>query len=225
MRLEKNRERTQSSRRNELEEQRLVRHEKNRERTQSSRRNESEEQCQIRLEQQRKRNQTNRVKKKLEKQIHENIDIEQENTEMRFSIRPPWPEPIPLDLKETCLQQFLEQMSMSALAEATCAVCNVRTPAKDSKKVPISKIPNIHLLKIPQELNDLIINIQSTSLQHSRRDTEISANNNNTKIPEHAKSPSTFDSPSFYCQNDVILYKSGLFQQNKVDICIRVTGS
>jgi hypothetical protein len=32
--------------------------------------------------------------------------------------------------------------------------------------------------------------------------------------------PSTFDSPSFYCQNNVILYKSGLFQQNKVDMCI-----
>jgi hypothetical protein len=31
--------------------------------------------------------------------------------------------------------------------------------------------------------------------------------------------PSTFNSSSFYCQNDVILYKSGLFQQNKVDMC------
>ncbi|CAF2866381.1 unnamed protein product [Rotaria sp. Silwood2] len=139
---------------------------------------------------------------------------------MRFSIHPSWPEPISRDLKETRLQQFLEQMSMSVLAEATCAVCNVRTPAKDSKKIPISKIPNIHLLKVPQELNDLTINIQSPPLQHSRRDTEISANNNNTKITEHAKSPSIFDSPSFYCQNDVILYKSGLFQQNKVDMCI-----
>ncbi|CAF3848636.1 unnamed protein product [Rotaria sp. Silwood1] len=220
IRLEKDRKRNQSSRTNESEEQHRIRIEKNKEQTQSSRRNESEKQRQIRLEQQRKRNQTNRVKKKLEKQTNGNMDTEEENTEMRFSIRPPWPEPIPRDLKETRLQQFLEQMSMPVLAEATCAVCNVRIPAKDSKKIPISKIPNIHLLKVSEELTDLIKSIQSTSLQHSRRDTEISANNNNTKITEHAKSPSTFDSPSFYSQNDVILYKSGLFQQNKVDMCV-----
>ena len=30
---------------------------------------------------------------------------------------------------------------------------------------------------------------------------------------------STFNSSSFHCQNDVILYKSGLFQQSKVDMC------
>ncbi|CAF3989722.1 unnamed protein product [Rotaria sp. Silwood1] len=217
---EKKKERTRSSRTNESEEQHRVRLEKNKERTQASRTNELEEKRRIRLEQQRKRNQTNRVKKKLEKQIHENIDIEQENTGMQFSIRPSWPEPILRDLKETRLQQFLEQMSMSVLAEATHAVCNVRTPAKDLKKIPVSKIPNIHLLKVSEKLNDLIINMQSPSLQHSRRDAEISINNNNIKITEHAKSPSTFDSPSFYCENNVILYKSGLFQQNKVDMCI-----
>ncbi|CAF4507324.1 unnamed protein product [Rotaria sp. Silwood2] len=139
---------------------------------------------------------------------------------MRVFIRPPWSEPIPRDLKETRLQQFLQQMSMSELAETTCAVCNIRTPAKDSKKLSISKIPNIHLLKVSEELNDLIINIQSPSLQHSRSHREISANNNNIKITGYAKSPSTFDSSSFYCENDVILYKSGLFQQNKVDMCI-----
>jgi hypothetical protein len=189
IRLEKKRERTRSSRINETEKQRQIRLEKKRERTRSSRINETEEQHQIQLEQQRKRSQTNRAKQKLGKQTHENIDTEQENTEMRFSIRPSWPEPIPRDLKETCLQQFLEQMSMSILAETTCAVCNIRTPAKDSKKLLISKIPNIHLLKVSEELKDLIINIQSPSLQHSRRDTEISANNNNIiKITEHANS-------------------------------------
>ncbi|CAF4614751.1 unnamed protein product, partial [Rotaria sp. Silwood2] len=111
-------------------------------------------------------------------------------------------------------------MSTSELAATTCAVCNVRTPAKDSEKLSISKIPNIHLFKVFEELNDLIINIQSPSLQHSRSDREISTNNNNIKITGYAKNPSTFDSPSFYCQNNVILYKSGLFQQNKVDMCI-----
>ncbi|CAF3374280.1 unnamed protein product, partial [Rotaria sp. Silwood2] len=44
--------------------------------------------------------------------------------------------------------------------------------------------------------------------------------NNDKETNERATNPSTFDSPSFYCQNNVILYKSGLFQQNKVDMCI-----
>ncbi|CAF2657391.1 unnamed protein product [Rotaria sp. Silwood2] len=218
IRLEKNRERTQSSRRSESEVQHQIRLEKNREQTQSSRTNELEGKRQIRLEQQRKRTQTNRSKKKLGKQMHENVDIELGNMQTQFSIRPPWPETIPRDLKETRLQQFLEQMSMSVLAEATCAVCNVRTPAKHSKKISISKIPNIHLLKVSEELNDLIINIQSTSLQNSRRDTEMFTNSD-IETTEHDTNPSTFDSASFYCQNNVILYKSGLFQQNKVDMC------
>ncbi|CAF4613740.1 unnamed protein product [Rotaria sp. Silwood2] len=218
IRLEKERKRSRSRRMNETEEQHQIRLEKNREQTQSSRTKELEEKRQIRLEQQRKRTQTNRAKKKLRKQMHENVDIELGNTQMRFSIRPPWPEPIPRDLKETRLQQFLEQMSMSVLAEATCAVCNACTPAKDSKKISISKIPNIHLLKVSEELNDLIINIQSTSLQNSRRDTEIFTNND-IETTERSTNPSTFDLPSFYYQNNVILYKSGLFQQNKVDMC------
>jgi hypothetical protein len=31
--------------------------------------------------------------------------------------------------------------------------------------------------------------------------------------------PSTVDSPTFYYQNGIILYKNGLFQQNKLDMC------
>ena len=80
-------------------------------------------------------------------------------------------------------------MSMSMLAEATCAVYNVRTPAKDPKKIQISKIPNIHLLKVYKQHNDLVINLQSPSLQHSRKDdTEIFTKNNNIKITECNKS-------------------------------------
>ncbi|CAF1502217.1 unnamed protein product, partial [Adineta steineri] len=37
-----------------------------------------------------------------------------------------WPEPISRDLKEGCLKKFLHRISMSALAETTCAVCNIR---------------------------------------------------------------------------------------------------
>ncbi|CAF4999187.1 unnamed protein product, partial [Rotaria sp. Silwood1] len=206
-RLQKLKERSTSSRANETEEQRQNRLETLNERSTSSRANETEEQRQIRLEQQRKRSQMNRDDKKRTQRTLGNSDIQQENN----SIRPPWPEPIPRDLKETRLQQFLEQMSMSVLAEATCAVCNIRTPTKDSKKIPISKIPNIHLLKVSEELKDLI--------KQLNEGIEISIDDNSIKMAKHVKSPSTYDSPSFYCQNDVILYKNGLFQQNKVDMC------
>ena len=47
-------------------------------------------------------------------------------------------------------------MSMSVLVELTCAVCNIRVPAKDSKKIPFSKIPNIHLHKVDEELDHLL---------------------------------------------------------------------
>lgn len=95
----------------------------------------------------------------------------------KTSTSPPWPEPISYDLKKTCLQRFLQRTSMSALAEVTCAVCNVRTPVQQSKKIQMLKIPHVHLLKVSDELNDLIINTQSSNIQ--------SFSGNNVRITEH----------------------------------------
>ncbi|CAF3302317.1 unnamed protein product [Rotaria sp. Silwood2] len=175
IRLEKERERSRSSRTNETEKQREIRLEKKKEQTQSTRTNELEEQRQIRLEQQKKRSQVNRTKKKVEKPNNENI-----STGQNFS-HSNWPGPISRDLKDTRLQQFLEQMSMSKLAEATCAVCNIRTSAKDAKKIPISKIPNIELLKVSEELKSLIRNsTENTSI--------FNGNDNNGQTTAHIKS-------------------------------------
>ena len=71
-------------------------------------------------------------------------------------------------------------MSMQVLAEATCAVCNIRTPTKVLKKVPTSKIPNIHLLKVSNELKNLILSAQWSVPQHS--------NNYSTEVAEHVQS-------------------------------------
>ncbi|CAF4684330.1 unnamed protein product [Rotaria sp. Silwood2] len=173
IRLEKERERSRSSRMNESEKQREICLEKKKEQTQSTHTNELEEQRQIRLEQQKKRSQANRTQKKLEKQNNENISTGQKFTHSN------WPGPISRDLKETRLQQFLEQMSMSKLAEATCAVCNIRTPAKDAKKIPISKIPNIDLLKASEELKTLIKN--------STENTATLSDDNNTHTTSHTE--------------------------------------
>ncbi|CAF3731674.1 unnamed protein product, partial [Rotaria sordida] len=190
IRLEKQQRRDQSHRSNETEEHRQLRLEKQKRRDQSNRSNETEQQRQIRLEKQRKRSEANRAKKKLEKHTFDNIDIHRQNTEMQFSGTEEeascdnsstnenviqkkndsnyscWPEPIPRELKEARLQKFLQQMSMPVLAEATCAICNVRTPIQQSKKVPLSKIPNIQFLKVSDELKNLITNGSSSLSQH-----------------------------------------------------------
>ncbi|CAF2941478.1 unnamed protein product, partial [Rotaria sp. Silwood2] len=231
LRLEKQKTRNQLN----TAEQRQIRLEKQKTRDQFRRSNETEQQRQIRLEKQRKRSEASRAKKKLEKHTFDNIDIHRQNIEMQFSgaeeeasldnsstneniIKKKndsnyssWPESIPRELKEARLQQFLQHMSMSVLAEATCAICNVRTPMQQSKKVPLSKIPNIHLLKVSNELKNLITNGSSSLSQH--------LDGNSTAILQNIQIPSTFDSSSFHYDNGVILYTNGLFQQNKVNMC------
>ncbi|CAF4871899.1 unnamed protein product, partial [Rotaria magnacalcarata] len=125
----------------------------------------------------------------------------------KCSISPSWPEAISRGLKETRLQQFLQQMSMSALAETTCSVCNVCTAANKSKKIPVSKIPNAHLLEVSDELKDLIISNQSSTAQNS--------SGINIHTAEHDQSSSPLNSPYFYCKNRIILYANGLSQQNR----------
>jgi hypothetical protein len=83
-------------------------------------------------------------------------------------------------LKEIRLQEFLQQMSMSVLAEVTCAVCNIRVPEKDSKKIPFSKIPNINLLKVDQELDHLLKSLS--------KDVEITIGDNRITTTEPIKS-------------------------------------
>ncbi|CAF1667127.1 unnamed protein product, partial [Adineta ricciae] len=196
IRLQKDRERSQTNRANETEEERGIRLKKDRERTQTNRTNETEEGRRIRLQKEKERTQANRAKKK-----HKTIGGGQD------FIRSLWPEPISRDLKETRLQQFLEQMSMSQLAEVTCAVCNIRTPAKDSKKIPISKILNMDLLKVSEELRILIKNSMKNIANH--------IDDNSTHTTSHIKNQSNFGSSSFFCENDIILYKNGLLETNR----------
>ena len=79
------------------------------------------------------------------------------------SALPLWPKSIPRSSKINLLQQFVEQMSMSALAETTCAVCHVRAPVKKTKKLPIKEIPGLHLLVVSQDLKDLVITRHSSN--------------------------------------------------------------
>ncbi|CAF1536996.1 unnamed protein product [Adineta ricciae] len=206
-RLQKDRERNRSIRQGELEEQHQSRLQKDRKRVQSSRRNETEEQYRIRLEQQKKRSKSTRTKKQLEKQENDNVGHADR------CVPSSWPEPIPRELKDTCLQQFLKQMSMSELAEVTCAVCNIRTSEKDAKKIPVSKIPNIDLLKVSEQLKNL--------MKSSAENISIfNGDDNNQQTTSHIKNHPNSDWSSFDCDNDIFLYRNGLFKTNRVQMCI-----
>ena len=216
-RLRTDNERLQSQRRNETEEQRLQRLRTDNERKQSQRRNETEEQRLIRLAEQKTRSQANRTKKKSDTHVCNSdhdlqtdivaqyVETDQDGSlidgithdithkgavsaQERNSARVSWPKSISRELKETRLRNFLQQMSMSALAEETCAVCNIRTSVKKLKRIPISNIPDIHLLKVSTELKELIRSPHTSNAQHSDENIGLSVNNIDKQLAGHVSS-------------------------------------
>ena len=188
----------QAIRSNETTDQSRQRKEKDNERTKAARQNETVEQQRKRLEQQKQRKQVNAAKKKINKRssngsyahlrnisassdgssqlpTHEN-NIDNNSNNNANATFTTWPEPIPRSLKNHLLQQFVRQMSMSALAETICAVCNVRTSVTKAKKMPIDKIPSLHLLEVPQDLKDLIIKSHSLRSKPSSVSSDTSVN-------------------------------------------------
>ena len=132
---------------------------------------ETEEQRLTRLEQQRKRTAADRAKNRIGKQVSIGMYTEQRSIEVQYSTIDEytssvndlvhafakksnltneeeyfssscWPKPIPRELKESCLNRFLQHTSTTAIAETVCAMCNVRAPKKKSKMVAVSKIPD-----------------------------------------------------------------------------------
>ena len=209
--------RKQSERTNETQEQRLRRLQTDNERLQSQRRNETEEQRLIRLAEQKTRSQANRTKKKSDTHVcNSDHDLQTDivaqyvatdqdgssidgithditykgavSAQERNSARVSWPKSISRELKETRLRNSLQQMSMSALAEETCAVCNVRTSVKKLKRIPISNIPDIHLLKVSTELKELIRSPHTSNAQHSDENIRLSVNNIDKQWAGHVSS-------------------------------------
>ncbi|CAF1299046.1 unnamed protein product [Adineta ricciae] len=195
-RLEQMKGHARTSRMNESEDDRRDRLEQMKGHARNGRMDESEEGYQIRIDHQRKRSQVNRINKKLEKQAINNTilhqrDINDQVYEKRDYIHradspindiilndnatnrnkrqdfSTWPAPISAQLKEECLKQFLQRMSMGELAEVTCAICNVGSSKQQCKIVPISTISHKDLLKVSDELRDLITNIQLSIPKHS----------------------------------------------------------
>lgn len=184
-RLISSRTRTQAVRANESTDQNQKRKKKDNERKKAVRQNETADQNKKRLQRQKSLSQANRAKTKIDKRSSSGIyaylrsistqsdgsnrfvtcgnDTDDNADKNTDSTLPSWPEPIPVSLKNNLLQQFVEQMSMSALAETVCAVCHVRASVKKTKKIPVSEISGLDLLVLSQDLKDLIITSHSST--------------------------------------------------------------
>ncbi len=71
-----------------------------------------------------------------------------------------WPTAIPTQLKEYCLQDFCNHMSMSVLRQSTCVICNVRAYADTMKKCALQDIPSVDKLSCHVGLTNIISKTQ-----------------------------------------------------------------
>ncbi|CAF1554051.1 unnamed protein product, partial [Adineta steineri] len=83
-----------------------------------------------------------------------------------------WPTAIPTQLKNYCLQDFSNHMSMSVLRQSTCIVCNIRTFANTMKVHALQDILNVDKLSSPTDL----INITSKAQQVAQGEIDEHSN-------------------------------------------------
>lgn len=171
-RLAQDRLQKKTSRAEENDQQRAERLANQRHRSAASRRSESEQQRSTRLTSMR-----DRWKKSQERQNDEQnlrrvqsvslqrrrrITTQQQNIQ---SDRSQWPSVIPNELKERCLQDFIEQTSMAALGQSTCIVCNARVSVNSMTEYTLGDIPNRTRLVCHSDLMDIIPGIQDVVQQ------------------------------------------------------------
>ncbi|CAF1642845.1 unnamed protein product, partial [Adineta ricciae] len=72
------------------------------------------------------------------------------------SVEVDWPKPVDLECKKSCLKNFIQSMSMKALEEGVCSICNISCYKRDLRCVPYNKIPSIELLKAHDDLYNMI---------------------------------------------------------------------
>jgi hypothetical protein len=114
-----------------------------------------------------------------------------------------WPKPADIECKTNSLKNFIQHMSMNSLEEGVCGICNVRCYKRDLRRVPLSKIPSIELLKVHDDLCGIIPGIQQTNNLYSNDGCNMD-DDSRMANDQHVKKA------SFTCVNDVIFYERGL---------------
>jgi hypothetical protein len=74
-----------------------------------------------------------------------------------------WPTAIPTQLKEHCLEEFTNQMSMPVLRQSVCIICNIRSYTSTMKECSLRNIPNFDKLSCQKELLDIISEAQKVT--------------------------------------------------------------
>lgn len=74
-----------------------------------------------------------------------------------------WPAPISTQLKDRCLQDFCDHMSMSVLRQTTCIICNARASSSTMKECALQDIPNSERLCCHTDLINIIPGIRRVS--------------------------------------------------------------
>jgi hypothetical protein len=114
-----------------------------------------------------------------------------------------WPKPADIECKTNSLKNFIQHMSMNSLEEGVCGICNVRCYKRDLRRVPLSKIPSIELLKVHDDLCSIIPGIQQTNNLYSNDGCNMD-DDSRMANDQHVKKA------SFTCVNDAIFYERGL---------------
>ena len=138
-----------SARQNEDESQRNIRLAYKRQHAEKSRQNEDENQRSNRLTDDQLRVEAARAVESTEKTNERirsiSVRRRQHSLENKNRAKPDrlhWPRAIPTQQKDQCLQDFVNQASMSMLKQAVCAVCNLSTFVSSMDEYDMNQIPN-----------------------------------------------------------------------------------
>ena len=97
-----------------------------------------------------------------------------------------WPRPADLERKKSCLENFIQQMSMSSLAQSVCGICNIRCYNRNVRCVPLDQIPSIELLETHQDLRTIINNARTPQELHFKTNNNMNGNMNSSGVPNQA---------------------------------------
>lgn len=118
-----------------------------------------------------------------------------------------WPMHIPTELKEHCLENFSNHMSMSLLRQSICIICNSRVFFSTIKECPLEDIPNLERLSCHADVIDIISKTQQ--ITHGK-DTYCM-----TKHGLFVFLADDYENSSFFSSFNAIFYKKGYNLETK----------
>jgi hypothetical protein len=162
-RLARDRQQKAVMRENENDNQRLLRLADQQNRSAINRLHETEQRRSVRLANMRQYSKASRETETKEDKLRRvrsmSLQRRQKITFMKHQTQTnnlQWPSAISQQLKEHCLKDFIDQISMKRLKQSTCAVCNSRTYANTMNEYFFEDIPNRMRLEYHSDFEKII---------------------------------------------------------------------